>query len=140
MMYRYRIRDSSDASSATIEGIKLRKSTWYNSSIKIDFKAFMSMILEETAESLEEFDLKDLERIDSPEAPEEIAPVEAPSARKVPDPPAPPPVAEKAPERLSSVAAQLKARGFSGREMAGRTDAELRELLAFDTTISGRKR
>ena len=140
-MYRYRLADIKGAPSLTscvIEGIRLRKSTWYNSSTRIDFKAFMSMIIEESAESLQEFDQRDLGLEDIPETSEEAhLPDLSSDAGRIERPVS---VVEKIPDRLSSVAAQLRGRGFSSREIAGRSDAELKELLAFDMTISGRRK
>jgi hypothetical protein len=125
-MYRYRLADvpeNEGCSACVLEGVRILRRAWYNSPERIDFKALSSLVVEEEAPSLEEFDRRDLAtRTVVPSAPP--APVETKARSSSP--------------RASPLVAQLKRRGFSDAELAGRGGAELQELLAFDRAISRR--
>jgi hypothetical protein len=143
-VYRYRLAETDatkSVSSFIIEGRRLWKSFWLNSLEPLDFKAHVGLVIEEIAESTDEFDRRDaaasvpkertplaVSLVQTPD-PLEKEKIEAPSLKK--------PSVKK---ETRSVASVLRARGFSHRELIGRSDAQLEELLAFDQIISDKKR
>lgn len=155
-MYRYKLADlpeTAGASAIVLEGVRLLKSAWLNSKDRLDFKAFRSLIDEEEADSLEEFDLRDtkarslllnssseniaevsvVDPIENTSSPLE-AEVSVVSSDEIPSLS---PSSEKEKE-INPILFQLKDRGFSDRELRGRSNTELRDLLSFDMSIYGR--
>jgi len=95
----------------------------------IDFRSFQDLIEEQIAESVEDFNHLDLEEVRLPT--EETPPIiEAPAVEKA---------EPKKRDDASSTEKKLLARGFSSSELRGRTEADLEDLLSFDTTITPKR-
>jgi hypothetical protein len=142
-MYRYRLAETETTeglSSFILEGHRLWKTLWLMSDSPIDFKAHRGLIIEEQADSREEFDRRDeMDKNTQPPdvddaPPPSVSPVEpAPSRLAVPR-------ASRSSKKEPTAKISLRSRGFSDQELRGRSEEELDELLAFDQIISGKKR
>jgi hypothetical protein len=103
----------------------------------IDFRSFKDLIEEQSASSVEDFNQLDLEEGRLPV--EEVLPiVETPVEKIEPKKKNDTSSAEKKND-TSSAEKKLLARGFSSSELRGRTEADLEDLLSFDTTITPKR-
>lgn len=112
-VYRYKLSSSplnAEVSTRIIEGVKVHRDAWLVSDERLDLNSFADLIEEQEAGSIAEFDARD-------------------SA---------PPCGEP-PKKISGTQRELVGRGFSEAELAGRSEKELLELLAFDASIFGKR-
>jgi hypothetical protein len=142
-VYRYKLAEidaTQGSSSFIIEGRRLWKAFWLNSSEPLDFKAHSGLVIEEIAESIDEFDRRDALEAS---APKERTPLAAALSQDIdPTKKVETPFLKRASveKETKSIVSVLRTRGFSRRELVGRSDAQLEELLAFDQIISDKKR
>jgi hypothetical protein len=137
-VYRYRLADNDkniNTNSRVIEGFRLRKNAWLVSDDHLDFTSFSDFVEEQSAESIADLDKLDL-NISEPIVTTEKVISDSDMTRADDLIENASSIIDKSPKIAISIRDKLIRRGFSDAELEGRSEKDLEDLLAFDSSIS----